>query len=1047
MQSMGLFADINHAYVFIDSAVYLWDYTHPDPPLVGFEENTQTVTAVSLIAPRRGVFVKGITRILVIATLSEITIVGVAVDKPASGSYAVSLYQTKMSIPIRGLNVECIEGTADGRIFFTGQSDNDVYELTYQQEERWFFSRCQKVNHTRTRLSMITPSFSFSSKTPAEYTKRLIVDSSRGLLYTLSNLSTIRVFHMKTNTTLKHALTKTWMDLLNNISHMPPQTDLITTATTIVDIHPIPSQEASRLHLMATTNTGCRIFLSATQSFGYYGTDTYSMSMQVHHVKYPPPEQNSSPNSQNRMPSGALSQPTTSSRSLTVTDRAYRYGPGFFLSIVKKENQPQIDELFFSGPDSGRIIRPQEPSVSASRYPELGLFTNLNDTIVDISLATEPFSAAPTPEGFANELAVQYDKPTTEIAVMTVSGVYIFRRQRLVDMFVSALRSHRGDEGLSNIANRFIRLYGRSETAATALAVACGQGIEIAADGRSVYVTDPSVVDSAKTIFIDYGGKPHFNENATVDQTAPSTDMVIPSPRHDGLALYISRIVRSFWKSTVIVEMATPSGGLSVILAVKEEKLLAMQQSLIDLRDFLEKNKTFIDGLAGPEALGRVATRQQEIALQAEHRALHALVALIKSIIEGISFVQMLFSERMEDIVLSLSAETRESVSRLTFEDLFSTRRGKEIAKELVKAIVNRNIINGANVETVADALRRRCGSFCSPADVVIFRAQEQLRRAADTGSSTEMGRNLLNESLRLFKDAAPELSPEQLENATHQYTIMQFFAGAIDLSLKVAQEADRGNRALVWIKNGRPEGVSRTYLINNLNANELQEPGAALFEKRKRCYNLIHEVITALENSTERTTDVSDAESSLATTRRQEAYATIDTSEDEVFQTDLYDWYIEQGQADRLLVIQSPYVVSYLERRFEHNITIANLLWRYHGQAGNQIQAAAVQLELAKSGYPLSLNERIAYLSRARANASASSLNAGRQQRQRLLHEIGELLDIGGIQDDLMQKIREDDRLDEQRTAQVIQLLNGPIQPVNTVSYYNCLIPQRVTH
>ena len=196
----------------------------------------------------------------------------------------------------------------------------------------------------------------------------------------------------------------------------------------------------------------------------------------------------------------------------------------------------------------------------------------------------------------------------------------------------------------------------------------------------------------------------------------------------------------------------------------------------------------------------------------------------------------------------------------------------------------------------------------------------------------------------------------------------------------------------------------------------------------------MIHDVITALEQSTQRTTDVSDADASLAATRRQEAYAIIDTSDDEVFQTDLYDWYIEQGQAERLLVIQSPYVVTYLQRRFNHSLGIANLLWKYHAQAGNSMRAASVQLELARSTFPLTLNERIEYLGRARANASASSLNTGRQQRQQLLHEIGECLDVAGVQDDLLQRLRDDDRLQPQRKEEVTQLLDGEIKPISEV-------------
>ena len=187
---------------------------------------------------------------------------------------------------------------------------------------------------------------------------------------------------------------------------------------------------------------------------------------------------------------------------------------------------------------------------------------------------------------------------------------------------------------------------------------------------------------------------------------------------------------------------------------------------------------------------------------------MHALVMLIDSIIEGIAFVQVLFDERVQEIILSLSPDVREQVRKLTFENLFGSSHGRDLAKELVKAIVNRNIANGSNVETVAEALRRRCGSFCSADDVVIFKAQEQLKRASEAGGDSELGRNLLNESLRLFSRVAGSLSMEQLQWAVHSFANMQFFAGAIQLALTVAQESDRGNVALSWIEDSRPTNV-----------------------------------------------------------------------------------------------------------------------------------------------------------------------------------------------------------------------------------------------
>jgi nuclear pore complex protein Nup155 len=73
--SMGLFAEINHAWVVVDNQVYLWDYTHPNPELVGFEEQPSNITCVKLVKPRAGVFVPTIEYLLVVATVSDIFLI------------------------------------------------------------------------------------------------------------------------------------------------------------------------------------------------------------------------------------------------------------------------------------------------------------------------------------------------------------------------------------------------------------------------------------------------------------------------------------------------------------------------------------------------------------------------------------------------------------------------------------------------------------------------------------------------------------------------------------------------------------------------------------------------------------------------------------------------------------------------------------------------------------------------------------------------------------------------------------------------------------
>lgn len=812
---MGLFADFNHAWVSIDNAVYLWDYTHPNPDLVGFEEQPNSVTAVRLVVPRAGVFSPSIKRLLVVATTADIILIGVSPHSIPSGGISISLFSTRLSISIRGIDVSVIEGSgANGRIFFSGKGSDDIYELTYQQEEKWFQNRCAKINHTG--KSTFVPTLYFGQKAQQEFVRQIAVDDTRSLIYTLSSRSTIRMFHMKPNGGLDLVITKTLKETLTQLGHIASQSDLISPNTTIMSISPISSREASKLHVMATTSTGCRVFMSAT-SYGW-GISTDSSrapnSMLVQHIKFPPSDtsmpQPSPPQGSNQMVNyGSNSGLSTSSKALTPTRDAVRYPPGYFFCFVARESQA-TDALFISAPDAGRIMQSSGTN-RLSNYIELGYWLNLGSRAEDIGLASRPFSAGSSPTGFGNELAVQYDKPASEIAILTNTGVHTLRRRRLVDIFATAIRLGGGDEGLAGEISKFANLYGRAETASTALAVACGQGLGVTSDSRVANISEPEVLEYARKAFVEYGGKATIKDSM-LDQPVPTVDMVNPSSRHHGVSLYIARLVRSIWKAPIVIEMMSPTTGLSVSPAVRLPKLQNVSRDLLQLKEFLAANKSFIEGLAGPEALGRVSTKQDEVCLQGEHRALHSLVLLVDNIIEGIAFVLVLFDERIEEIMLSLADQTRQQVRNLTYEGLFCTGNGRNLAKELVKAIVNRNIANGSNVETVAEALRRRCGSFCSADDVIIFKAQELLKKASLEGSDSEIGRNLLNESLRLFKQVAAHLSMEQLEWALQQYQTMQFYAGAIQLALTVAQEFDRGNRALAWIQEGRPEQVMSSF-------------------------------------------------------------------------------------------------------------------------------------------------------------------------------------------------------------------------------------------
>ncbi|RDW58173.1 hypothetical protein BP6252_13584 [Coleophoma cylindrospora] len=1016
---MGLFAELNHAWVTIDNALYLWDYTHPNPELKGFEEQPNSITAVKLVIPKPGVFISQVTHVLVVATTSDIFLLGIEASTGPSGAKEVTLYQTNMQLSIRGIDVRVIAGSAaTGRIFFAGSADNEVYELQYQTEEHWFQSRCTKKNHTSAGYGSLVPRV-FSQKSP-EYVRDMVVDDSRGLVYTLSSESSIRTFHMSDPKSLQLVIEKRRQECLRDISHMTSASPLLSSRMAIVSISPISGNEASKIHLMATTSTGCRLFLSATRGYGWANGQGAPQSMQVQHIKFPPRDPTQPPAAGSY--GGTEAAIDSSSQSLSYTRMSLRYPPGFFLCFVTKDPNSGRENLFFSAPDTGRIAASvRDQSAQLIKYHEQAVWLDLESRAEAIGLVTPPFAAGPKPLGFGNELAVQYDDPPTEIAVLTNTGIHTLRRRRLVDIFAAAIRQNGGDEGLDNEIKKFVRQYGRAETTATALAVACGQGSDVTpGDNRAARVMDPETLELARKAFVEHGGKASLNENAVLENGQVPADGVTPSARHAGLAIYMSRLVRSVWKSPVITQGQDKNGAVLISSTIPKEKLKSVQDNLTKLSEFLEKNKTFIEGLTGPESLARATNRHEETALQGEHQALHSLTSLNSSIIEGISFVLMLFDERVDEIWHNLDDTTKQRLRNLTFETLFSEDTGKDLAKQLVKSIVNRNIAKDSNVTQVAEALRRRCGTFCSADDVIIFKSQELLKQAHEAGGVTDQARNLLNESLRLFQSVAGALSFENLGNAVDHYIDMQFYAGAITLALDVARESDRGNKALGWVNEGKPDGDAR----------------ASAFVKRKEIYDLIHEVLQTVDQMTSRGPETIDGRFTLLATKRNEAYAVVHQSRDELFQFDLYDWYLAQGWTDRLLAIDSDYVEPYLQRIAATDVEKADLLWRFYAGQEDYYKAAQVQLELAKSDFKIPLTKRINYLSNARNFASAQSAGIGRQARQMLLHEVSELLEVANIQDELLHRLRGEERLTADRKEELVKALDGQI--IGLTELYN---------
>lgn len=68
-----------------------------------------------------------------------------------------------------------------------------------QKELDWTGKRCKKINHSKTALSFLVPSFLNSAFSEEDSVSQISVDNSRHILYTLSEKGTISVFDLGEN--------------------------------------------------------------------------------------------------------------------------------------------------------------------------------------------------------------------------------------------------------------------------------------------------------------------------------------------------------------------------------------------------------------------------------------------------------------------------------------------------------------------------------------------------------------------------------------------------------------------------------------------------------------------------------------------------------------------------------------------------------------------------------------------------------------------------------------------------------------------------------
>ncbi|KAJ3128459.1 hypothetical protein HK098_004354 [Nowakowskiella sp. JEL0407] len=989
---VGLLPDINHAWFTVDNKLGLWNYNDWSDFLI-WNEQDQIINCVALVKPVPGVFMEEVEYLLVIATTLEVILLGVTLEVKSSNLGAdkycanMQLYVTGMTVPTDDILICSISGTDSGRIFLGGKNGH-LYELQYQAEEGWFTKRCQKIDQFSALYMNFVPSFItfWNSEDPIV---QIEIDNSTKMMFILFNNNSIEVVYLGPDGKGFERRGR-----LNDI-YTPAQVELERYSTAfhmdanhfhIVSIHAISELESTSLNLVAVTSNGCRIYFSITSE------SIISKGLRVVAAR-PPVNQTFFP---------GRSAPLKSSSNAAIHVAYYAAG----LVVAANSVSEDTDSVIGACPDAGVALQHK------------ALFEQWNEIQIHgktwvIAEAKNSFN---TPKKLKigeksgtliHELSTQLEFPQRNILVMTNAGIHIMKKIRPVDILQRLLKEKYGLN--SPEMKAFFEDFGTDQTCAMLLAVICLKRVK-----GSFQLDDKQMIATATHIFFEGGSVVPMpilpTQQTNQFQSTPAVTEPRFSGRHNGLALYLARIFKPVWKFTLTKLSPIPGVANRQELRMSVEDLQEIQGKLLNLNKFLTENEGFTSP-PNPVDFDRLQGMRQDMSnYRAEQESLHCLHELIRQSIEAISLILLLNDYDLPTLVQSTPDASKKEIQDLTFEKFVGSSRGREIGKLLMTNLVNKLIDENMSMDAITNALHQNCPTFCQDNDIVLYRGFESLQRAKSVQMQQER-EIYLREAFTLFIKVVDVMPFEKLQEICENFKGLGFHAEAVDLVLRFTVSKDPGGLALTFANDGYPQ--------NDVVRGEL-------FEKRRRCYMIIIDIIRSVSNP---------GNADEVQYRRQVLERAF-SADDRLLHETLFEWFIENGMAEQLLTDAETIDMRNLEQYLSRADTLRDmrepskydLLWKYYGHLKRNDAAANVLMHLGTLKEDMPLQKRREYISLAIAYSRGSADGA----RADDLRELEDLLDVINVQDELMKALR-----NIPGTEQIVQMLEDRLQIITDIFRY----------
>ncbi|KAK1121340.1 hypothetical protein K0M31_010636 [Melipona bicolor] len=932
---MGLFTEISKAWLTIDSDIYVWSYEN-ESDVAYFDGLNETIISVGLVKPKAGVFQSYVKYLLILTTTVEITILGVTLTETSDGiSPEMQLVPEPIfTVTTDGIGITTIANTSSGRIFLGGRNGS-LYEIYYQAESSWFGKRCKKINHSEGPLSFLVPSFVTIALSEEEAIIQISVDDSRNILYTLGDKGTITVWDIDNNGASKVA-SLSQASLVQTAVHVVKTLDS-NNFRPLVSISAITESESVHLNLVVVAATGIRFYFSCTS---VANPTTRPQGLQLIHVRLPPRYAANATVMRPRKVQMAHYRKGTlilvcggdTETVLCLSNDAYP----FTNYLAETQSLLSLDSTVWAMAEilvepairiEKQNITQEEPPLLVRQHmeaPRKFIFLTSQGAIIYVQVR---------PMDILKQLLLEQRGPDTE-AVRAYFQSQSLEQACATCLILATLESSQNAE-LAEWATRAFFLYGSQRTPSI------GPAIDVHGDMRT---STPRVPNYDLRL---QGFRPHVPVGHSTDSLQQF------SAKHNGLYLYVGRILRPIWNMRCIKqEVINNKTQISSTISARQVSwILSLLQAL---RSFLNKNTHIAkqhSTTRTTDGFETTISSHYQGPIVEERNSLAALKIFITHACEVLELWKILCENHLNNIVNCLSKDQINQFSTATFRDLILI--GHEIPSLLIIHLIDSYLGDNASVDAVSQRLREVCPNLYRSEDAVCSKANEIILKAKNC-TNPEEKECYLQSALKLCKEVAPRLN---LSAVCQQFIACQFYSGVLELCLSCAEKVDPNNAALHYYKNNEPIEDQEAYtkrleiykefitLLDHLYNQSISNPLTPTVPSKPG---------PPLQNGS--TMPVTPAKEILHDIITDALHSTC-----EILHALVYAWMIERRLHGELVALAAPSLEAYLTR-----VNAPDLLWQYYEKNKNHAAAAKILDALATKESNIPLSQRVEYLARA---------------------------------------------------------------------------------